>query len=162
METHMLDIGKEMGLPGGVAQASRWFGGGPKTDLVSAYGDWLDLIEKQAAYTLHKSGMSTDPVSVRNYVMQLIEKGGDLVPFYGKKKPMPDYRTRAPRVVGEAGRASELEDAGVVVHARKWMLSIGRATNLLNPSLGIPDGKGPHPVVHLEYLVAISIDVAKL
>jgi hypothetical protein len=90
-EQYMRDIAQEMSLPSGTGQAGRWFGGGELTGLLSPRGDSLDLYERQAAYTLHKMGQPTDPVSVRNYLMQLIRQGGDLLPW-SKKTEMPDYR----------------------------------------------------------------------
>jgi hypothetical protein len=90
-EQHMRNIAGEMGLPAGTAQAGRWFGGGELTGLKSPRGDSLDLLERQAAYTLHEMGQPTDPGSVRNYVMKLIQEGGDLLPWF-KNEPMPDYR----------------------------------------------------------------------
>lgn len=93
-EQHMRDIAQEMGVPTGSAQAGRWFGGGELTGLKSPRGDSLDLLERQAAYTLHGLGQPTDPASVRNYVMKLIQEGGDLRPWF-RNDPMPDYRQMA-------------------------------------------------------------------
>jgi hypothetical protein len=90
-EQNMRAIAGEMGLPTGTAQAGRWFGGGELTGLRSPRGDSLDLLERQVAYTLHAQGQPTDPLSVRNYTMKLIQQGGDLLPWY-KDDPMPDYR----------------------------------------------------------------------
>jgi hypothetical protein len=92
----MLEIAQRKGLPGGAAQAGRWFGGGELTGLKSPRGDGLDLQERQAAYTLHHLGRSTDPVSVRNYLMDLVRQAGLLAPWYDKD-PMPDFRQRTPR-----------------------------------------------------------------
>lgn len=85
-----------MDLPYGTAQAGRWFGGGELTGLLSPRGDYLDMLEKQAAYTLHGQGRPTDPASVRRYILDLMVNGGDMRPWYGKNDPMPDYRTLAP------------------------------------------------------------------
>jgi hypothetical protein len=90
-EQHMLDIANEMGLAGGQAQAGRWFGGGELTGLVSPRGDALDILEKQAAYTLKHQGKEVTPASVREYILNLVEQGGDLLPWYSKS-PMPDVR----------------------------------------------------------------------
>lgn len=92
-ETQMLGIAKGLGLPGGMAQAGRWFGGGELTGLKSPRGDALDLLERQAAYTLHGQGINPTPRNVRNFVLDMIETGeGELMPYF-KKSPMPDYRT---------------------------------------------------------------------
>ena len=90
-ESYMLDIASEMGLPTGTGQAGRWFGGGELTGLKSPRRDSLELLERQAAYTLHEAGQPTDPVSVRNYIMKLMQEGGDMLPW-AKTTPMPDYR----------------------------------------------------------------------
>ena len=93
-ENHMLDIAKEMGIPGGTAQAGRWFGGGELTGLKSPRGDALDLLEKQVAYTLHHQGIVPTPQEVRNYVLQMIGTGrGHLLPWF-KKAGMPDMRVK--------------------------------------------------------------------
>jgi hypothetical protein len=93
-EGKMLDIAGEMGIPGGMAQAGRWFGGGELTGLVSPRGDALDLLEKQAAYTLNGMGVKPTPRNVRNYILDMVETGqGVLMPWYSKTKPMPDVRT---------------------------------------------------------------------
>lgn len=93
-EAQMRDIAREMSLPTGTAQAGRWFGGGELTGLVSPRGDSLDLLEKQAAYTMHRLGLPTDPQSVRRYILNLIDQGGTMLPWYSKG-PMPDYRMKA-------------------------------------------------------------------
>jgi hypothetical protein len=80
-----------MSLPTRSAQAGRWFGGGELTGLLSPRGDSLDLLERKVAYTLHSQGQPTDPMSVRNYTMKLIQEGGDLLPW-ATDDPMPDYR----------------------------------------------------------------------
>ena len=91
-ENKMLDIANEMGIPGGMAQAGRWFGGGELTGLKSPRGDALDLLEKQAAYTLNGMGIKPTPQNVREYVLNMIEKGeGVLMPWF-KKEGMPDVR----------------------------------------------------------------------
>lgn len=93
-ENHMLDIAKEMSIPGGTAQAGRWFGGGELTGLKSPRGDALDLLEKQVAYTLHHQGIVPTPQEVRNYVLQMIGTGrGHLLPWF-KKAGMPDMRVK--------------------------------------------------------------------
>jgi hypothetical protein len=91
-EKHMLDIANEMGIPGGTAQAGRWFGGGELTGLRSPRGDALDLLEKQVAYTLHHQGIAPTPKAVREYVLSMIDTGrGHLLPWF-KKAGMPDLR----------------------------------------------------------------------
>lgn len=91
-ESKMLDIAGEMGIPGGMAQAGRWFGGGELTGLKSPRGDALDLLERQAAYTLQGLGIKPTPRNIRNYVLDMMESGkGVLMPWY-KKEGMPDLR----------------------------------------------------------------------
>lgn len=94
-EGHMLDIAREVGVPGGTAQAGRWFGGGEKTGLLSPRGDALDMLEQQAAYTLHTMGRPTDPASVRDYIMGLIAEGGTMMPWQSPR-PMPEHRIVQP------------------------------------------------------------------
>lgn len=92
-EEQMLQIAQDLGIPGGMAQAGRWFGGGELTGLKSPRGDALDLLEKQAAFTLHGQGIKPTPRNVRNFVLDMVETGrGELMPYF-KKTPMPDYRT---------------------------------------------------------------------
>jgi hypothetical protein len=92
-ESKMLDIAGELGLPGGMAQAGRWFGGGELTGLKSPRGDALDLLERQTAYTLQGQGVTPTPRNIRNYILDMIETGeGMLMPWY-KKEGMPDLRT---------------------------------------------------------------------
>jgi hypothetical protein len=92
-ESKMLDIAKEMGIPGGTAQAGRWFGGGELTGLKSPRGDALDLLEKQTAYTLQGQGINPTPKAVREYLLDMIDTGrGVLMPYF-KGAPMPDVRT---------------------------------------------------------------------
>jgi hypothetical protein len=92
-ENKMLGIAGELGIPGGMAQAGRWFGGGELTGLKSPRGDALDLLEKQTAYTLQGMGITPTPKNVRNYVLDMIGKGeGVLMPWF-KKEGMPDVRT---------------------------------------------------------------------
>lgn len=92
-ESKMLDISKELGLPGGMAQAGRWFGGGELTGLKSPRGDALDLLERQTAYTLQGMGVNPTPRNIRNYLLDMIETGeGVLMPWF-KKEGMPDVRT---------------------------------------------------------------------
>jgi len=93
-ENHMLDIAREMGIPGGTAQAGRWFGGGELTGLKSPRGDALDLLEKQVAYTLHHQGIVPTPQEIRRYTLQMIGTGqGHLLPWF-KKAGMPDMRVK--------------------------------------------------------------------
>jgi hypothetical protein len=93
-EGKMLDIAQEMGIPGGMAQAGRWFGGGELTGLKSPRGDALDLLERQTAYTLQGQGINPTPKAVRDYVLNMIETGeGVLMPYF-KDAPIPDVRTR--------------------------------------------------------------------
>jgi hypothetical protein len=92
-ESKMLDIANEMGIPGGTAQAGRWFGGGELTGLKSPRGDALDLLEKQTAYTLQGQGINPTPKAVREYLLDMIDTGrGVLMPYF-KGAPMPDVRT---------------------------------------------------------------------
>lgn len=91
-EQGMLGIAKDLGIPGGMAQAGRWFGGGELTGLKSPRGDALDLLEKQVAYTLQQKGVQPNPANVRAEVLRQIETGeGDLLPWY-RKEGMPDVR----------------------------------------------------------------------
>ena len=91
-ESKMLKIAEEMGIPGGMAQAGRWFGGGELTGLKSPRGDALDLLERQTAYTMQGMGLNPTPKNVRNYILDMIESGeGVLMPYF-KSTPMPDYR----------------------------------------------------------------------
>jgi hypothetical protein len=107
-EQQMLDIAKSLGLPGGTAQAGRWFGGGELTGLVSPRGDALDLLERQAAYTLNGMGITPTPRNVRNYLLDMIETGeGVLMPYYSKKVPLPDVRTEKKK--GGAVKKSALD-----------------------------------------------------
>jgi hypothetical protein len=81
-ESQMLQIAEEMGIPGGMAQAGRWFGGGELTGLKSPRGDALDLFEKQTAYTLQGLGTTPTPRNIRNYILDMIETGeGVLMPW---------------------------------------------------------------------------------
>jgi hypothetical protein len=91
-EQGMLGIAQDLGIPGGMAQAGRWFGGGELTGLKSPRGDALDLLEKQVAYTLKQKGVQPNPANVRSEVLRQIETGeGDLLPWY-RKEGMPDVR----------------------------------------------------------------------
>ena len=91
-EQGLLGIAEEMGIPGGMSQAGRWFGGGELTGLKSPRGDALDLLEKQVAYTLKQKGIQPNPANVRAEVLKQIETGqGDLLPWY-RKEGMPDVR----------------------------------------------------------------------
>ena len=91
-ERGLLGIAQELGIPGGMAQAGRWFGGGELTGLKSPRGDALDLLEKQVAYTLKQKGRQPNPANVRAEVLKQIETGkGDLLPWY-RKEGMPDVR----------------------------------------------------------------------
>ena len=91
-EQHMMNIADEMGIPGGMAQAGRWFGGGELTGLRSPRGDALDLLEKQSAYTLHHQGISPTPSNIRKHVLEMIGSGkGVLLPYF-KKEGMQDLR----------------------------------------------------------------------
>lgn len=93
-ESKMLDIAEEMGIPGGMAQAGRWFGGGELTGLKSPRGDALDLLERQAAYTMQGLGIKPTPSNIRKYILDMMESGeGVLMPWY-KKEGMPDLRTK--------------------------------------------------------------------
>lgn len=93
-ESKMLDIANELGIPGGMAQAGRWFGGGELTGLKSPRGDALDLLERQAAYTMQGLGLKPTPANIRNYLLDMIETGeGVLMPYF-KSTPLPDVRTQ--------------------------------------------------------------------
>jgi hypothetical protein len=93
-EGKMLDIAQGLGIPGGMAQAGRWFGGGELTGLKSPRGDALDLLEKQAAYTMQGMGINPTPQNVRKYLLDMIESGeGVLMPYF-KSEGMPDYRVK--------------------------------------------------------------------
>lgn len=93
-EQHFRDIARSLGIPTGMAQAARWFGGGSLTGLKSPAGDKLDMLEKQAAYTMWRKGLPTDPKSVRDYIINLVVNGGELAPWYRQEK-IPDKRVRA-------------------------------------------------------------------
>jgi hypothetical protein len=91
-ENEMLKIAEGLGIPGGMAQAGRWFGGGELTGLKSPRGDALDLLERQAAYTLQGQGVTPTPKNVRNYILDMIETGqGVMMPYY-KSEAIPDMR----------------------------------------------------------------------
>jgi hypothetical protein len=91
-EEGLLGIAEDLGIPGGMAQAGRWFGGGELTGLKSPRGDALDLLEKQVAFTLQQKGIQPNPANVRKEVLRQIETGeGDLLPWY-RKEAMPDVR----------------------------------------------------------------------
>jgi hypothetical protein len=91
-EEGLMGIANELGIPGGMAQAGRWFGGGELTGLKSPRGDALDLLEKQVAFTLQQKGIQPNPANVRKEVLKQIETGeGDLLPWY-RKEGMPDVR----------------------------------------------------------------------
>jgi hypothetical protein len=91
-EQGLLGIAEDLGIPGGMAQAGRWFGGGELTGLRSPRGDALDLLEKQVAYTLKQKGIQPNPANVRAEVLNQIKTGeGDLLPYY-RKEAMPDVR----------------------------------------------------------------------
>jgi hypothetical protein len=91
-EEGLLGIAEDLGIPGGMAQAGRWFGGGELTGLKSPRGDALDLLEKQVAFTLQQKGVQPNPANVRKEVLRQIETGeGDLLPGY-RKEGMPDVR----------------------------------------------------------------------
>ena len=107
-ENQMLDIAQGLGIPGGMAQAGRWFGGGELTGLKSPRGDALDLLEKQAAFTLKGLGVNPTPRNVRNYLLDMIDTGqGVLMPWY-KKEGMPDVRSEKKKG-GAVGGLSALE-----------------------------------------------------
>jgi len=92
-ESQMLDIAQGLGLPGGTAQAGRWFGGGELTGLKSPRGDALDLLERQTAYTLYHQGIAPTPRNIRNSLLDMNETGEGLFMPYFKKESMPDLRT---------------------------------------------------------------------
>jgi hypothetical protein len=107
-ENQMLDIAQGLGIPGGMAQAGRWFGGGELTGLKSPRGDALDLLEKQAAFTLQGLGVNPTPKNIRNYLLDMIDTGqGVLMPWY-KKEGMPDVRSEKKKG-GAVGGLSALE-----------------------------------------------------
>lgn len=91
-EQGLLGIAQDLGIPGGMAQAGRWFGGGELTGLKSPRGDALDLLERQVAFTLQQKGIQPNPANVRSEVLKQIETGrGDLLPWY-RKEGLPDVR----------------------------------------------------------------------
>ena len=110
-ESKMLDIANEMGIPGGMAQAGRWFGGGELTGLKSPRGDALDLLERQAAYTMQGLGIKPTPKMIREYILDMIESGrGVLMPYY-KSEAIPDYRTQKKKGGAVRSGLSALEHA---------------------------------------------------
>jgi hypothetical protein len=113
-EQGLLGIAQDLGIPGGMAQAGRWFGGGELTGLRSPRGDALDLLEKQVAYTLNKKGIQPNPANVRAEVLRQISTGeGDLLPWY-RKEGMPDVRqTGLQRKEG-----GEVKMAGGLAHCK--------------------------------------------
>lgn len=115
-EQGLLGIAKELGVPGGMAQAGRWFGGGELTGLRSPRGDALDLLEKQFAYTLQQQGKQPNPANIRAEVLKQIETGeGTLLPWY-KKEGMPDVRmTGLQRKDG--GQVEHMQAGGVMPRA---------------------------------------------
>jgi hypothetical protein len=91
-EQGLLGIADEMGIPGGMAQAGRWFGGGELTGLKSPRGDALDILERQVAYTLKQQGRQPNPANIREEVLNQIKTGeGQLLPWY-KGEGIPDVR----------------------------------------------------------------------
>ena len=93
-EQGMLSIARELGgLPGGMAQAGRWFGGGELTGLISPRGDALDLLEKQMAYTLHNQGRQANPANIRKEILDQIRTGEGVILPWWMRGGMPDYRT---------------------------------------------------------------------
>jgi len=91
-EQGMMGIADEMGIPGGMAQAGRWFGGGELTGLKSPRGDALDILERQVAYTLKQQGKQPNPAMIRNEILNQIKTGeGNLLPWY-KSEGIPDVR----------------------------------------------------------------------
>ena len=110
-ESKMLDIANEMGIPGGMAQAGRWFGGGELTGLKSPRGDALDLLERQVAYTMQGLGIKPTPKMIREYILDMIESGrGVLMPYY-KSEAIPDYRTQKKKGGAVRSGLSALEHA---------------------------------------------------
>jgi hypothetical protein len=110
-EEGLLSIAEDLGIPGGMAQAGRWFGGGELTGLKSPRGDALDLLEKQVAFTLKQKGIQPNPANVRSEVLRQIETGeGDLLPWY-RKEGMPDVReTGLQRAEGGEVSEESMED----------------------------------------------------
>ena len=91
-EQGMMGIADELGIPGGMAQAGRWFGGGELTGLKSPRGDALDILERQVAYTLQQQGRQPNPANIRNEILNQIKTGeGNLLPWY-KGEGIPDVR----------------------------------------------------------------------
>jgi len=91
-EQGMMGIAEELGIPGGMAQAGRWFGGGELTGLKSPRGDALDILERQVAYTLKQQGKQPNPTMIRNEILNQIKTGeGQLLPWY-KSEGIPDVR----------------------------------------------------------------------
>lgn len=150
-EQGMLGIAKELGIPGGMAQAGRWFGGGELTGLKSPRGDALDLLEKQVAYTLMQQGKQPNPAMIRKEVLRQIETGrGELLPWY-KSEGMPDVRqTGLQRKEGGEVRQS-LEDlimSGqpismqdfIRLHGEQEMAVGGPVTNTSDTRPDVSDG----------------------
>jgi len=91
-EQGMMGIADELGIPGGMAQAGRWFGGGELTGLKSPRGDALDILERQVAYTLQQQGRQPNPANIREEILNQIRTGeGQLLPWY-KSEGIPDVR----------------------------------------------------------------------
>lgn len=160
-EGKMLDIANELGIPGGMAQAGRWFGGGELTGLKSPRGDALDLLERQAAYTLQGQGINPTPKAVRDYILNMVESGqGVLMPYF-KSKPMPDYRTQ--KAEGGAVSKDEGDDPSMAAIAeilldmakkqgKKEVKSLGKprsATDLINRGVVAPLAGMPVDLVNM-------------
>ena len=111
-EQGMLGIAKEMGIPGGMAQAGRWFGGGELTGLKSPRGDALDILERQVAYTLKQQGIQPNPALIRKEILRQIKTGkGVLLPWW-KKEAIPDVRETG--LQRKEGGAVHMADGGAV------------------------------------------------
>ena len=142
-EEGLLGIAQDLGIPGGMAQAGRWFGGGELTGLKSPRGDALDLLEKQVAFTLKQKGVQPNPANVRAEVLKQIETGeGDLLPWY-RKEGMPDVRETG--LQRAEGGAVDIEAADArlqaAIDARMGMADGGGAFKKLE---FMADGGIPH------------------
>jgi hypothetical protein len=164
-EQGLLGIAGDLGIPGGMAQAGRWFGGGELTGLMSPRGDALDLIEKQIAYTLQQQGKQPNPAMIRNELLKQIMTGeGALLPWY-KKDPMPDVRqTGLQRKEGGAITGDQhFVGGGATKKQAKKVINkmLGRTPADVSRAYATPEYIPGRGVGHLEGLVDESFDVRK-
>ena len=150
-EEGLLSIAKDLGIPGGMAQAGRWFGGGELTGLKSPRGDALDLLEKQVAFTLQQKGIQPNPANVRKELLKQIETGeGDLLPWY-RKEGMPDVRETGLQRAEGGVVDIDAADARLTAAIEKRMAKGGavdieaadaRLEAAINARMGMKDGGG--------------------